>query len=136
MLSSLAEGDTEIPCCVSKENSKPQHSPYFQRAPSPYPLACTPAPPNWSCSSPLGVKHSFRSQHFQTGKRRAEHAAVDVLLQEAGRDSPAAPHQLNSSSSLFSFGPRPVAAALAWGGSSCSEPLPPPTFPACILPSP
>lgn len=28
MLCSLTEGDTEIPCCVSKENSKPQHSPY------------------------------------------------------------------------------------------------------------
>lgn len=28
MLSSLTEGDTEIPCCDSKENSKPQHSPY------------------------------------------------------------------------------------------------------------
>lgn len=99
MLSSLTEGDREIPCCVFKENSKPQNSLYLQRAPYPHPLVCTPAPPNWSCSSPLGVKDSFRSQCFQPRERRPEHARVDMLLQEAGRDSPAAPQQLAFSSS-------------------------------------
>lgn len=90
-----------------------------------------------ACSSPLrGKTHSFRSQHFQPGARRTEHATADVLRQEAGQDSSAAPHQFAFSSSLFSLCPRPVAAILAWGGPSCSGPLPPPTSSDCILPSP
>lgn len=136
MLSSLTERDTEIHCCVFKENSKPQNSLYLQRAPYLHPLVCSPTPPNWSCSSPLRVKDSFRSQCFQPRERRAEHAPVDMLLQEAGWDSPAAPQQLAFSSSLFSLCPRAVAAALSWGGPRCSGSLPPPLFLPCILPSP
>lgn len=113
MLCSLTEGDTEIPCCVSKKiQNLSILLTHLQRSPSPCPLACTPAPPNWSCSSPLGVKDSFRSQRFQPGERRAEHATARALLQEAGQNSPAAPHHLTSSSSLFSLCPR----LLPWPG--------------------
>lgn len=84
MLYSLIEGDTEIPCCVSKEKSKPQHS---QRAPSPHLLACIPVPPHWCLQlSPTGKDSLLQISAFPTwGKEsRACHSRCFAAGGRAG----------------------------------------------------
>lgn len=129
MLCSLTEGGTEIPCWVSKENSKPQHSPYLQQARFPHSLANTPAPLNWSSSSTLRMKDSFRSQCFQGEESRAHCPRYVTARGRTGFSS-------SPSSIFFSVCSWPVAPVLAWGALSWSGPPPSPAFPACILPSP